>query len=34
MHNCGKSNDGQITKSLSSPVCKNIPLNVQAKSVA
>jgi hypothetical protein len=25
--------DGQITKSLSSPLCKNIPLNAQAKSV-
>jgi hypothetical protein len=26
--------DGEITQNLSSPSCKNIPLNVQAKSVA
>jgi hypothetical protein len=25
---------GQITKNLSSPVCKNIPLNMSAKSAA
>ena len=26
--------DGQITKNLSSPLCKNIPLNFESKSVA
>jgi hypothetical protein len=26
--------DGQISQNLSSPVCKNIPLNLQAKSPA
>jgi hypothetical protein len=26
--------DGQITKSLSSPSCKNIPLNLSGKSAA
>jgi hypothetical protein len=26
--------DGQITKSLSSPFCKNIPLNFESKSSA
>jgi hypothetical protein len=25
---------GQITKNLSSPVCKNIPLNMSGKSAA
>jgi hypothetical protein len=28
-----KQRDGQITKSLSSPCCKNIPLNASGKSV-
>ena len=28
-----KQHDGQITKSLSSPCCKNIPLNASGKSV-
>jgi hypothetical protein len=29
-----KSLVGQITKNLSSPVCKNIPLNAKTKSAA
>jgi hypothetical protein len=28
-----KQHDGQITESLSSPCCKNIPLNASGKSV-